>query len=256
MRRLLMLVLLLAAAPVRAADTPAVLLQRLKAWLEPAAPSTRRLALTVRSGGEAVTWTAAQARGPIDGGRAVLTVLLEPKELRGTALLIREAAGKPVEEWLYLPSLRRVRKVMPVDEFESFFNTEFTYADLGFVGLAGRKVTALPAPKEPAGAAQIQETPTDTATFARIVTTLIPATGQPLKREYFDAANRLWKVETFEEVATIHDVPTAQRVRMEDVQTGFGTEYRATDIAVGLPLPKALFDPAQLPKAADNPALQ
>ncbi len=225
---------------------------RMKAWLEPAAPATRRLTMTVRSGAETATWTAGQARAPIDGGRAALTVLLEPKELRGTALLVREQTGKPTEQWLYVPYLRRVRKVLPTDAFDSFLNTEFTFADLGFVDLAQRKVTALPPPKDPPGAAQIQEVPTDADTFSRIVTTLVPASGQPLKRELYDVANRLWLVETFEDVAAIHDVPTAQRVRIEDVQSGFGSEYRASDIAVGLPLPQDLFDPAHLSTAADR----
>ena len=75
----------------------------------------------------------------------------------------------------------------------------------------------------------MQETPTDQRTFTRIVTSLVPATGQPLKREYYGPANRLWKVETFENVAEVHGVPTVQRVRMEDMQTGYGSEYRGKD---------------------------
>ena len=240
------------AAPVGAADKPEALLQRMQTWLEPAQPSTRRLTMTIRSGGETVSWTAGQARGPIDGGRAVLTVLLEPGDLRGTALLMRQQKGKPPEQWLYLPYLRRVRKVMPVDEFESFLNTEFTYSDLGFLNLADRTVSSLwPANIDGIAVMQLQEVPKDRDTFSRIVSFVVPATGQPLKREYYDVANRLWKVATFENVATIHELPTAQRIRMEDVQTGFGSEMRATDIAFSLPVPPALFDPAQLSKAAD-----
>ncbi|MEO8603475.1 MAG: outer membrane lipoprotein-sorting protein [bacterium] len=246
------LLLLALNAPARAADKPEALLQRMQAWLEPAQPSTRRLTVNVRSGGETATWTAGQARGPIDGGRAVLTVLLEPKDLRGTALLVRQQTGKAPEEWLYLPYLRRVRKIVPVDEFESFLNTELTYADLGFVNLADRAVTGLGAANlDGVAVMQLQEVPKDRDTFSRIVSSVVPATGQPIKREYYDVANRLWKVGTFENVATVHEVPTAQRIRMEDVQTGFGTELRATDIAFGLPIPPALFDPAQLSKAAN-----
>jgi hypothetical protein len=60
-------------------------------------------------------------------------------------------------------------------------------------------------------------------------------------------------VESFEDVAAIHDVPTAQRMRMEDVQTGYGSEYRVRDLAYGVPIPKELFDWQQLPRAADHP---
>jgi hypothetical protein len=33
---------------------------------------------------------------------------------------------------------------------------------------------------------------------------------------------------------------------MEDVQTGYGSEYRATQIAYVVTIPKELFDPGQL----------
>jgi Outer membrane lipoprotein-sorting protein len=246
--------LVLTALPASAADSPQALLRRMKAWLEPKQPSTRQLAMTIRSGTETAQWTAAQARGSVDGANYVLTVLLSPADVRGTASLIKEETGKPTLEWIYLPSLRRVRQIIPVNEFDAFLNTEFTYADFGFVNVGDRTLKTLD-PKAVSGVAgvQVQETPNDQRTFRRIVSTVVPETGQPLQREYYSPANRLWKVETFEDVAEIHGVPTVQRVRMEDVQTGYGSEYRAGQIAYGVTIPKELFDPGQLSRAADSP---
>lgn len=257
MRRDLLLalpLLVLSALPVAAADSPQVLQQRMKAWLEPTQASTRKMAMTIRSGKEVSQWSAAQARGMQDGAKFVLTVLLSPADLRGTALLVKEESGKPNLEWLYVPYLRRVRQVLPADEFESFLNTEFTYADLGFVDLRNRTPKILGDDSiDGVATVQLQETLKDQRTFSRVITWVVPATGQPLRREYFDVGNRLWMSETFENIAVVHDVPTAHRVRMEDVQTGYGSEYRASDIAYGVTLPKELFDPAQLAKAADSP---
>jgi hypothetical protein len=249
--------ILVGALRASAADTPKpeVLLQQMKAWLEPARSSTRRLAVTVRSApGNVVEWQAGQARGQLDGASYVLTVLLEPADLRGTALLIRAEPGKPDSEWLYLPYLRRVRRVLPVNEFESFLNTEFTYADMGFVDLQNRKLKLLgEQPLDGTAAYQVQETPADARTFSRIVDWIDKASKRPLKREYYDVANRLWKVETFDNVAAVHDAPTAQRVRMEDVQTGYGSEYRVGQLGYDVQIPKELFDWQQLAKAADSP---
>ncbi|MBX3024202.1 outer membrane lipoprotein-sorting protein [bacterium] len=257
MRRPMLLVLpllVLTALPAHAADSPTALLQRMKRWLEPAQPSTRQLAMSVRTGAEVAQWTAGQARGSVDGRNYALTVLLAPADLRGTALLVQEQPNGPDREWLYLPYLRRVREVLPVDEFESFLNTEFTYADVGFVEIGNRDVSSGGSDTvDGVAAVKVQEVPKDKRTFARIVTWVVPETGQPLKREYYDVANRLWKTETFEHVADIHGIPTAQRVRIEDVQTGYGSEYRTAEIAYGIPIPPELFDPAQLAKAADSP---
>jgi hypothetical protein len=243
-------------AAVAAAATPESLLRQMKAWLEPAAPSMRKLALTVRSGsGPAVEWTAGQARGTVGDSNFALTVLLAPADVRGAALLIQEQKGKPSSQWLYLPYLRRVRRVLPVDEFAAFLNTDFTDSDLGFVNVHDRKVTVLgDEALNGKAASRLQEVPNDQRTFKRIVTWVAKDTKQPLKREYYDVGNRLWKVESFEDVASIHGTPTAQRVRMEDVQTGYGSEYRINDLAYGVTIPPELFDWQQLPKAADHPA--
>ena len=243
-------------AVVAAAETPETLLRQMKAWLEPAKPSTRKLVFTVRSGpGGAVEWTAGQARGTEGDSNFTLTVLLAPADVRGTAVLIREQKGNPNAEWLYLPYLRRVRRVVPLDEFSAFLNTEFSDSDMGFVNLHDRKVTLLGEEAVDGTAAyKLQEVPDDQRTFKRIVTWLAKDTKQPLKREYYDVGNRLWKVETFQDVASVHDTPTAQRVRMEDVQSGYGSEYRVKDLAYGAPVPKELFDWQQLPKAADHQA--
>jgi hypothetical protein len=246
---------LLATVTAPAADTPAALLQQVKTWLEPALPSTRKLTFTVRSGsGPAVEWTAAQARGTVGDSNFALTVLLAPADVRGAALLIQEQKGKPNSQWLYLPYLRRVRRVLPVDEFSAFLNTDFTDSDMGFVNLRDRTVTVL-GDEELNGkaTARVQEVPDDQRTFKRIVTWLAKDTKQPLKREYYDVGDRLWKVESFADVVSIHGTPTAQRVRMEDVQTGYGSEYRVKDLAYGMPIPPELFDWQQLAKAADHP---
>ncbi len=183
-----------------------------------------------------------------------MTVLLEPQDVRGVALLIQEQEGRTSNEWLYLPYLRRVRKVLPVNEFESFFNTEFTYSDLGFVDLNNRTLSLLgEEPVAGAPAYQVQEVPSRADYFTRIITWVAKDDGRPIKREYYDPANRLWKVESFQDVQAVHDIPTAQRVHMEDVQTGYTSGYRATAINFDVDVPKELFDPNQLPKLADHP---
>lgn len=237
------------------APRPETLLQEVKAWLEPAKPSRRELTMTVRSGAESVQWKAVQAREQDEGAESVLTVLVDPADVRGTAVLVREEAGKPTTEWLYLPSLRRVRRTVPVDEFDAVLNTDFTNADLGFMNLQSRKVRLL-GEETLNGVAtyKIQETPDDQRLFSRIVTWLNKTTQQPLKREYYDVANRLWKVETFDDMSIVHDVPTALHVRMEDVQTGYSSEYHVDRVDYDVALPKDLFDWQQLPSAAASPA--
>jgi len=248
MPRLLLLSLLTLAA----ADSPKALSQRLQSWLAPPRSSTRQLELTIRSGGVTTHWTAAQARRARDGGSEVLTVLLAPPAVRGTALLVRAPAGKPAQAWRVAVPLGRVRAAQPDEAFAAFADTELAFADLGLVPPRDAAPKVLGADTlDGVAVVKLQDDAAARGRVARIVTWLVPATGQPLKRELFDAADRPWTVVLFGDVAPIHGVPTAQRVRVEDLQTGFGTEYRATRIAYDVALPDDLFDPAKLPQAAD-----
>lgn len=247
--------LLLASPALAEPPKPDAILKQMKTWLEPDRSSIRILTMTIRSApGDSTKWKAGQARAKLDSGHWVVTVLLEPKDVRGVALLIQEQEGKTSSQWLYLPYLRRVRQVLPVNEFESFFNTEFTYSDLGFVDLDNRTLSLLgEEPVAGAAAYQVQEVPARADYFTRIITWVAKDDGRPIKREYYDPAKRLWKVESFEDVLPVHGIATAQRVLMQDVQTGYASEYRASAINFDVDIPKALFDPGQLPKVADHP---
>lgn len=62
-----------------------------------------------------------------------LTTFLEPKDIAGTSFLSYEytKAGKADDQWLYLPSLGRVRRISASDKGEYFMGTEFTFDDQG-----------------------------------------------------------------------------------------------------------------------------
>ena len=211
--------------------------------------------MTIRSGTESAQWTAAQARGSLDGTNYVLTVLLGPADVRGTALLIKEEPGKPTLEWVYLPALRRVRQILPVNEFDAFLNTEFTYADFGFVNVGDRELKTL-------GSVDVE---------------------RRRRRAGAGDADRPAHLHAHRHVAGARHRPTAEarvlRPRQPSLEGGDVRERRrrctacrpcsacawrtsrpATaastaprEIAYGVTIPKELFDPGQLPRAADSP---
>jgi outer membrane lipoprotein-sorting protein len=182
----------------------------------------------------------------------MLTVLRAPADVKGFALLIWERKDKDADaQWLYLPFLRRVREILPVGTFESFLGTDFTTTDLGFVDLRHRKFSLLA--EEKLGNEQtykVQEVLDDPRYYSRIVTWVAADSMLPLRREYYDVADRLWRTELFEDVKSIGGVPTPLRIRMEDKQTGASTELRVSNVRYDADIPDSLFDPQGLPGAA------
>jgi outer membrane lipoprotein-sorting protein len=54
----------------------------------------------------------------------------EPAEIRGTTMLIYDYSGKPADMWIYMPALRKVRRIVSDEKAKSFMGSEFSNSDL------------------------------------------------------------------------------------------------------------------------------
>ena len=54
----------------------------------------------------------------------------KPKRVKGTGFLTFDYAHKDDEQWLYLPALRKVRRVSSSDRGDWFLGTDFSYEDI------------------------------------------------------------------------------------------------------------------------------
>lgn len=89
-----------------------------------------KLTMTNKSGATRVRSVLSKAMK--EGGKnRVMIRFLAPPDVKGTALLIRErGTGKSDIQYLYLPALKRVRRISGSAKNSSFMGTDFTYADL------------------------------------------------------------------------------------------------------------------------------
>lgn len=67
-----------------------------------------------------------------DGDRT-LFVFDEPRDVKGTAFLVHAHKFDPDDQWLYLPALKRVKRISSSKQSGSFMGSEFAYEDLGAV---------------------------------------------------------------------------------------------------------------------------
>lgn len=67
-----------------------------------------------------------------DGDKTLL-IFDEPKDLDGTALLTYAHRGRDDDRWLYVPSIKRVKRITSNNQSGPFMGSEFTYEDLGSV---------------------------------------------------------------------------------------------------------------------------
>ena len=55
---------------------------------------------------------------------------LEPADVKGTATLMVEHSDGDDDSWIYLPALRKVRRLVANNKKDSFVGTEFSYGDI------------------------------------------------------------------------------------------------------------------------------
>ena len=260
MRRVLTLMAVLFVAVVsaaaHAAPTVTSVLQKMKDAFEPDRPSVRTLTITVNDMGETQKLVAGQARKRMADGKRMTTVVLEPAEARGIGFLVFEPTdhAKPTLMWMYVPVIRRVREVLPIDSFEHFLGTDFTYADLGFVRM--HKTYRLVGVKQHNGtnAYQVEEKlPPALMYYSRVVAWIAQSSMLPLERDYYDPTGMLWKKELFDSATMVDGTPTILHVQMKDLEGNTSSDLNVTQIKYDVNVPDALLEPQSLPKLADDP---
>lgn len=64
-----------------------------------------------------------------DGDKG-LSIFNKPRDIKGTASLTYSHALKPDEQWLYLPALKRVKRISSKNKSGPFMGSEFAYEDI------------------------------------------------------------------------------------------------------------------------------
>jgi outer membrane lipoprotein-sorting protein len=132
----LLLLLLLVTAPFVMAETAeekglAIALEtdkRDKGWQDSAAEM--KMILRNRHGQESIREirvTNLEVEGDGDKG---LTVFDQPRDVKGTAFLSYSHALEPDEQWIFLPALKRVKRISSSNKSGPFMGSEFAYEDI------------------------------------------------------------------------------------------------------------------------------
>ena len=89
------------------------------------------MTLTNKSGQKRVRKTAGVTKlepNGIDNKR--MTRFLEPADVKGTVSLLSEHSDKDDDIWIYLPSIKKVRRLVSSNKKDSFVGTDFSYGDV------------------------------------------------------------------------------------------------------------------------------
>lgn len=209
------------------------------------------MVLVSREGRERKRELAVSALAAPDGGERTLLVFRSPRDLAGTALLSHARPGEGDDQWLYLPAMKRVKRIAASARSGSFMGTEFAYEDIGSQEVAlftyryegetrveGRAVHVVDRfPVDPASGYSRQRVYVDRDEVV------------PVRIEYFDGRGEHRKTLVLTDYTEHGPYRRAGLMRMENHRSGAVTRLEWSDIRFDVGLAERRFTPDGLARA-------
>jgi len=92
--------------------------------------ATINLSITEKNGASRNRTISMTTKSFSEGLEKRMIKFLEPADVRGTAMLVVDNRNSADEMWIYLPALKRTRRIVSSEKGKSFMSSEFTNADM------------------------------------------------------------------------------------------------------------------------------
>lgn len=176
----------------------------------------------------------------VDGdGDKSLSLFKEPRDVHGTAMLTFSHGLDLDDQWLYLPALKRVKRISSKNQSGPFMGSEFAFEDLGSQEV--EKYTYKYLRDEPCGESMecvvSERVPAyKNSGYKRQITWIDKAEYRPIRIEFYDRKDSLLKTLDFNSYKEHNGYWRADQYRMENHQTGKKTllNWHQFEFGVGL----------------------
>jgi len=156
-----------------------------------------------------------------DGGDKSLMEFLSPSDVKGTKFLSYEHANKDDDQWLYLPALKRVKRIASRNKSGSFMGSEFSYEDLTAFNIEkydyegnAKEITV-----EGKKMYQTVRTPNSkNSGYTKQVALVDAKTFLTMKVDYYDRKSELFKTAVFSDYKKVEDVWRIGTITMKNHQ--------------------------------------
>ncbi len=215
-----------------------------------------RMELTDRSGTTRVQETKA-FRKYYGAEKRTVIFYVNPTNIKGTAFLTYDYPDAEVDDdqWLYLPALRKVRRISASNRGDYFLGTDFTYEEIkkenklelsdyafnsvGWEDVAGNPtivVEGLP----------VDEDVAKELGYSRVLWRVDPTIWMSRKTEFWDTNGNHLKTITLPQVEQIDGIWTALRIQAVNHKTGHRTNFAFSNVDYSSPVADQRFEQSLL----------
>lgn len=178
-------------------------------------------------------------------GKRTMVRFLKPADVAGTSFLSVEQQTRDDDQYLYLPSLDKSKRISGGQKNQRFMGTELTYADMESRDLKEGQVTRLPDEDYGNGKvfvleAKPKEDDKDSQ-YSKTKSWIHKVSFVPLKVEFFDRRGRLLKVLKVKLLEKQDGRWIARETLIQNEQSKAKTEMSISSIAFDVKLNPAMF---------------
>lgn len=176
--------------------------------------------------------------GTSGGEQKYFMYFFQPADVRNMTFMVYKYPGKDADRWLFVPAINMVRRIAAQDKRSSFVGSDFTYEDI-----SGRNLeddTHAVMKDEKIGERDctiIKSTPKAAEMeYSYKLSWIDKTTFLPVKEEYYDKKNELYRVFSADEIKDVKGHPTITKRSMKNLLSGHMTEvsFLKADYNVGI----------------------
>lgn len=176
-----------------------------------------------------------------------------PGDVKGTGFLTwdYDQAGKEDDKWLYLPAMKKTRRISGSSSKTDFFmGTDFTYDDMGGRNVDDDTHKLLREEIRDGDKCWVVESvPKDTREiYSRKVSWIRQDCDTAVYVEFYDKLDKLHRVMTVQDIQKVQGFWTVMKMEMKNVQNGHSTQITVTGPEYDVKVDKSLFTVAKLEK--------
>jgi len=211
--------------------------------------SRSRMVITAKNGSTSERVIDQYSKDGPNGARTVI-VFQSPANVAGTRFLTMDTAGGGSDQWIYLPSLGRVRRIAATESGGSFMGTDFSYDDISSMDRELSLDTHTLLREETLNGKAcyvIQSVPKDTSYQYSKTITWIDKTGFLIyKSEMYNRRGELVKVMEMSDFKDVQGRLTPMQTKISTAGAGTSTTIYMEIIKYDDPIPEAVFTTAYL----------
>jgi hypothetical protein len=250
MKKISVLVLLLISAGLLYAQDGASIMNSAKNRVQSDTISTRsRMVITAKNGTTTERVIDQYSKDGPNGARTVI-VFQSPANVAGTRFLTMDTAAGGSDQWIYLPSLGRVRRIAASESGGSFMGTDFSYDDISSMDRELSLDTHTLLREETLNGKScyvIQSVPKDNSYQYSKTVTWIDKNGFLIyKSEMYNRRGEMAKAMEMSEFKDVQGRLTPMQTKISTVGAGTSTTIYMEIIKYDDPIPEGVFTTAYL----------